>query len=101
WTGPISGLRVPVVREPVESAREGKGGLNHRNGVVDLTVAEGNLHSGGQLNILTRHFLVGSLSLAFAWRAELPCAAQAPARIPGLDAYRKYALTHEGDVTRG
>ena len=27
--------------------------------------------------------------------------AQAPARAPGLDSYRKHALTHEGDVTRG
>jgi putative heme-binding domain-containing protein len=59
-----------------------------------------------QLNTLTRQFLVFPLGLALIWSAELPSAAQAPAakapaRSPGLDAYRKYATTHEGDVARG
>jgi putative heme-binding domain-containing protein len=53
------------------------------------------------LKILTRHFLVFLLSLALVWSAELPSVAQAPTRTPSLDAYRKYALTHEGDVARG
>jgi putative heme-binding domain-containing protein len=53
------------------------------------------------LKILTRHFLGFSLSLVLVWSAELSSAAQTPARTPGLDAYRKYALTHEGDVARG
>jgi len=35
------------------------------------------------------------------WSAELPSVAQAPERTPSLDAYRKYATTHEGDVARG
>jgi len=40
------------------------------------------------------------LSLALVWRTELSSVAQAPAS-PSLDDYRKYALTHEGDVARG
>ena len=44
--------------------------------------------------------------LALLWRVECstlaqPTAARAPAGSPGLDAYRKYATTHEGDVARG
>jgi len=35
------------------------------------------------------------------WSAKFPSVAQAPARIPDLDAYRKYATTHEGDIARG
>lgn len=50
---------------------------------------------------MTRHFLVFSLSLAFVPSAELPSVAQAPAPSSGLDAIRKYVLTHEGDVARG
>jgi putative heme-binding domain-containing protein len=53
------------------------------------------------LKILTRHFLVFALPLALVWSVEFPSVAQAPARIPSLDAYRKHALTHEGDVARG
>jgi putative heme-binding domain-containing protein len=41
------------------------------------------------------------LSLALVWSAELSDVAQVPTRSPSLDAYRKYALTHEGDVARG
>jgi putative heme-binding domain-containing protein len=52
------------------------------------------------MKILTRHFLVCWLPFAFVWSVELPGVAQA-ARSPGLDAYRKYATTHEGDVARG
>ena len=59
-----------------------------------------------QLKTLTRHFLIFPLCLALVWSAELPSAAQAPAakapaRTPSLEAYRKYATTHEGDVARG
>src|ERR1051325_6961533 len=50
---------------------------------------------------MTRHFLFCSLALALVRWAELSSAAQAPAGTPGLDAYRKHALTHEGDVARG
>ena len=49
----------------------------------------------------TERFLIFPLSLALVWSAELPSVAQDPARSPGLDAFRKYALTHEGDVARG
>lgn len=48
-----------------------------------------------------RHFLVFPLSLAFVSSPELSTGAPAPARTPSLDAYRKHALTHEGDVARG
>ena len=50
---------------------------------------------------MTRHFFVYSAALALVWSTEFSSAAQAPARTPSLDAYRKYALTHEGDVARG
>ena len=69
--------------------------------IGDLIRAAWNLYLRAQLKTPTRHFLVCSLSLAFAWSAELPGVAQAPVRSPGLDGYRKYALTHDGDVARG
>ena len=50
---------------------------------------------------MTPRFLVFPLAFAFVWSTERPAVAQAPARIPSLDAYRKFALTHEGDVARG
>jgi len=50
---------------------------------------------------LTRHFLICSLALVLTWSGEHPCIAQAPARPPSLEAYRKQATTKEGDVTRG
>jgi putative heme-binding domain-containing protein len=53
------------------------------------------------LKTLPRHFLVLLLALTLICGAALPGDAQAPARIPSLDAYRKYALTHEGDPIRG
>lgn len=57
------------------------------------------------LNMFTHRFLVFSLSLAL-WAAAFSVAAQAPsdggpAGKSNLDSYRKYALTHEGDVARG
>ena len=53
------------------------------------------------MKTLTRRFFAFPLSLAFFWSAELLGADQAPAQSPGLDDYRKHALTHEGDVARG
>ena len=44
-----------------------------------------------------RHLLVLPLLLAILRGVELPATAQAP----NLEAYRKHALTHEGDVARG
>jgi len=41
------------------------------------------------------------LSFALFLSVEYLATAQTPARSPGLDAFRKYALTHEGDVARG
>jgi putative heme-binding domain-containing protein len=52
------------------------------------------------LNTLERRLAFCSLALALASNIELPAAAQA-ARSPSLDAFRKHALTHEGDVARG
>src|SRR6185436_8384763 len=40
------------------------------------------------------------LLIVFSWRVEFSVAAPSPG-VGGLDAYRKFALTHEGDVTRG
>src|SRR3954469_19394617 len=54
-----------------------------------------------QLKALTRHCFVLLLALAFVGSTELSSIAQAPVRSPSLDAYRKYATTHEGDVARG
>jgi putative heme-binding domain-containing protein len=61
---------------------------------------------GTELKTLTRPFLAFPLMLASVWTAELRSPAQAPdaktaARTPSLESYRKYALTHEGDVSRG
>jgi putative heme-binding domain-containing protein len=50
---------------------------------------------------LARHFCFCSLALALARGLELPGSAQSPARSPSLDAFRKHALTHDGDVARG
>ena len=66
-----------------------------------MTPAKKNLHSPLKLKTLTRHLFVCSLAFAFVWSAEFPSVAQAPPRIAGVDAYRKYALTHEGDLARG
>lgn len=52
-----------------------------------------------QLKTLTRRFLVFALPIVFS--VELSSVGQAADLSPGLDAYRKYALTHEGDVARG
>jgi putative heme-binding domain-containing protein len=58
------------------------------------------------LKTATRCFLAFSLAFAFVWSVENSMIAQSPTaevptRSPGLDAYRKFALTHEGDVARG
>ena len=58
-----------------------------------------------QLKALTKHLLVLTLPLT-VWTTEQPMVAQAPANgglalSPTLESYRKYALTHEGDVARG
>lgn len=45
-----------------------------------------------------------ALALALAWASASSASAQAPsanAKPPTLDAYRKHALTHEGDAARG
>jgi mono/diheme cytochrome c family protein len=62
---------------------------------------EKNLHARVPLKTLIRHLLVCSLSLALWASSQRPAVAQDSVRRPGLDAYRKYALTHEGDVARG
>jgi putative heme-binding domain-containing protein len=41
------------------------------------------------------------MALVLVLSAERPTAAQTPLRIPDLDEFRKYALTQQGDVTRG
>ncbi len=55
---------------------------------------------------MSRHFLILTLAPAFLWNAGLlslaqPAPAAASAPRPELDAYRKFALTHEGDVAAG
>jgi putative heme-binding domain-containing protein len=54
-----------------------------------------------QLKTLNLRSFALLLLFAFAWGTELPTVAQAPDRTPSLEAYRKYATTHEGDVARG
>ncbi len=55
---------------------------------------------------MTKHCLVFSLTLAFVWTTNLPNFAQT-LPVPGaekvlnLEEYRKYALTHDGDISRG
>ena len=43
------------------------------------------------------------LTLALVCAASLPVLGQAPgaAKVPSLDEYRRYALTHQGDIARG
>lgn len=53
------------------------------------------------LKTLTRYLLVCALALTFIWSAGLPGFAQAPARIPDLNEFRRFALTHQGDITNG
>jgi putative heme-binding domain-containing protein len=59
-----------------------------------------------QLKTLTKRLLVSSLLLAFLLSIEVPGFGQTPAGPVGpgsanQDTYRKYALTHQGDVARG
>jgi putative heme-binding domain-containing protein len=58
------------------------------------------------LNIVTRILRPWAFTLAFFNATTLSIFAQTPpapgaAPVPNLEAYRRYALTHEGDVTRG
>jgi len=69
--------------------------------VENLTLPEKIFTLAPQLKSLTRHDLILLLSLVFGWSAQLASCAQAPPRSPSLDAFRKFALTHEGDVARG
>src|SRR5258705_323683 len=48
-----------------------------------------------------KHFVGFLLSPAFFWSAEVLSIAEVPAVNPSLEAYRKYATTHEGNVARG
>jgi len=66
-----------------------------------LTLTEKTFTLARQLKSSTRHFLTCLLALAIVWSTGFPSAAQTPAKSPGLDVFRKYALTHEGDVARG
>jgi putative heme-binding domain-containing protein len=52
------------------------------------------------LKTLIRHYHICSLAIAFVWSSEFPSMGQAT-RSSSLEAYRKYATTREGDVTRG
>ena len=58
-----------------------------------------------RLNAITKHLLIFTVSLTL-WTGGRPLVAATPtagdaAVSSTLDAYRKYALTHEGDVARG
>jgi putative heme-binding domain-containing protein len=58
------------------------------------------------LKTATHHLVILSLALSSTWTAPFPGLGQAPpAPTPpagqSLDAYRKYALIHEGDAARG
>ena len=58
------------------------------------------------LKTTIQHSLILTLTLAFLGSTNLLSLAQAPGgaaigRIPSLEEYRKYALTHEGDLSRG
>ncbi len=58
------------------------------------------------MNIRAKHCLAFSLTLAFLWTTSLPAYAQTRStpgttKAPSVDEYRRYALTHEGDVSRG
>jgi putative heme-binding domain-containing protein len=53
------------------------------------------------LKPLLPRLLALALLLASFWSVQVPTVGQTAARSPSLDAYRKYALTHEGDVARG
>jgi len=48
-----------------------------------------------------RRYCIFALPLAIFGSAEISNFAQAPAQSRSLDDYRKYALTHEGNVARG
>jgi putative heme-binding domain-containing protein len=52
---------------------------------------------------MIRRFLILALEITFVGSAEFPVRSQPtpPAPKPDLDAFRKFALTHDGDVARG
>jgi putative heme-binding domain-containing protein len=59
-----------------------------------------------RLNLVIGIHRVVGLALVFAWAVNLAGLAQTPstsqaARIPNLEEYRRFALTHEGDAARG
>ncbi|MGN6384817.1 MAG: c-type cytochrome, partial [Verrucomicrobiota bacterium] len=66
-----------------------------------LTGRGKNFRLATRLKTFTWHFRVWLLPLAFISGVELTCVAGQREQNPNLDAYRKYALTHEGDVARG
>jgi mono/diheme cytochrome c family protein len=53
------------------------------------------------LKTSTRRYFIFALPLVIFWSAASLSFAQAPAQGRSLDDYRKYALTHEGNVARG
>lgn len=65
-----------------------------------LTQSEEIFTLASQLKNHTRQ-LLWSWALIFVFGPGWTCAAQTPAKSPPLDEYRKFALTHEGDVARG
>lgn len=64
-------------------------------------MTEPNLHSHVQLNTSTRPLLICLLTIILVGSSGLSAPAQEPARIPKPDAYRRHALTREGDIARG
>ena len=66
-----------------------------------MTLTEKIFTLAAQLKTFTLPCHIYSLIFGFFWVAALSSAAQAPARLPSLDEYRKQALTHEGDAARG
>jgi len=54
-----------------------------------------------QLKTLTRRFPIFPLSLALFAIVQVVSGAETVSEIPDLEAYRKHALTHEGDVAHG
>ncbi len=69
----------------------------NREPIRDLTATDKILTLDSQLKALNRYLLVFPLFLAFQKGLEIPVAAQPS----NLQAYRKYALTHLGDVAHG
>lgn len=62
-----------------------------------MTTSDKILTLASRLNVHNRYLLVVLLFFAFQKSFELSAAAQPP----NIDAYRRFSLTHEGDVARG